>query len=135
MVGRRTVVLLALALAASAAACAVKASCPSTLAVNPALKPLVDAAVGDLAQRLRIPATEVCVVDARSVVWPDGSLGCPRPGMLYPQVLQDGVFIRLQAQGRAHAYHGGGSRAPFLCDSPDRRDPPAAANGIGSVVR
>ena len=103
--------------------------------MNPALKPLIDAAVTDLAQRLRIPATDVCVVDARSVVWPDRSLGCPRPGMLYPQVLQDGVFIRLQAQGRAYAYHGGGSRAPFLCDSPERRDPPAAVDGTGPVGR
>lgn len=103
--------------------------------MNPALKPFVDAAVADLARRLSIPATEVCVVDARTVVWPDRSLGCPRPGMLHPQVLQDGMFIRLQAQGRAYAYHGGGSRAPFLCDTADRRDPPAAADGTGPVLR
>jgi len=135
MAGRRTVVLLALAFAAPAGASAVAASCTPALAMNPALKPLIDAAVTDLAQRLRIPISEVCVVDARSVVWPDRSLGCPRPGLLYPQVQQDGVFIRLQAQGRTYAYHGGGSRAPFLCDLPERRDPPAAAGGAGPGVR
>lgn len=135
MAGCRTVVMLALAFAEPAGAWAVAASCPPALTMSPALKPLVDATVADLAQRLRIPPAEVCVLEARSVVWPDRSLGCPRPGMLYPQVLQDGVFIRLQAQGRAYAYHGGGSRAPFLCDSPERRDPPAAAEGVGPAVR
>jgi hypothetical protein len=93
-------------------------------AMNPALDRLVDAAIADLAQRLQVPAQEVSVLEARTVVWPDGSLGCPRPGLLYPQVLREGVFIRLQARGRSYAYHGGGSRAPFLCDAPDRRDPP-----------
>jgi hypothetical protein len=117
-------VLLALACAAPTGAGGAEADCHVDPAVNPALKPLVDAAVADLAQRLGIPAVDVCVADARSVVWPDRSLGCPRPGLQYPQVPQDGVFIRLQARGRSYAYHGGGSRSPFLCEQPDRRDPP-----------
>jgi hypothetical protein len=131
MPGRCTTALLLLALAAPAGVLAAGPSCTRALAMNPALKPLVDAAIADLAQRLRIPATEVCVEEARTVVWPDRSLGCPQPGLLYPQVQQDGVFIRLRAQGRSHAYHGGGARTPFLCDSPERRDPPATGGGAG----
>ncbi len=79
-------------------------------------EPLVRVAVDDLARRLGLGAAEIQVVEARAVVWPDRSFGCPRPGMLYPQVLQDGVLIRLQAQGREFAYHSGGGRPPFLCE-------------------
>jgi hypothetical protein len=86
--------------------------------VDASLRSLVDTAVADLAGRLRIPPDEVAVVEARSVVWPDGSFGCPEPGMQYAQVLQEGVLIRLSAGGNTYSYHGGGSRKPFLCEHP-----------------
>ena len=135
MAGCRTFALLVLVFVAPAITSAATVTCAHTMVMSPAVKPLVDATVTDLAQRLRIPVSEVCVAEARTVVWPDRSLGCPRPGMLYPQVQQDGVFIRLEALGRSYPYHGGGSRVPFLCDSPERRDPPAAAGDGGPSVR
>jgi hypothetical protein len=128
----RTVCLLVLACAMPPGALAAAPSCEPAHAMNPALKPLVDAAIADLSQRLRTPAADVCVVEARTVVWPDRSIGCPQPGLQYPQVQQDGVFIRLRVQDRTYAYHGGGSRAPFLCDLPERRDPPPSGGGAGS---
>jgi hypothetical protein len=79
-------------------------------------EPLLRAAIGDLAQRLNIDPADIGVIETRSIMWPDRSLGCPRPGMAYAQVPQDGALIRLQAQGREFAYHSGGGRAPFLCD-------------------
>ena len=48
-----------------------------------ALKPLVDLAIADLAQRLNVDRASIAVVEARAVVWPDGALGCPRPRMVY----------------------------------------------------
>jgi hypothetical protein len=84
--------------------------------INNALKPLIDTAVADLARRLNTDPAQITVLEARSVVWPDGGLGCPRPGMIYPQVQQDGALIRLRAQGRDFAYHSGGSRPIFLCE-------------------
>jgi hypothetical protein len=85
--------------------------------IDPALRPLVDTAVTDLARRLSLDPGTITVLEARSVVWPDGSIGCPRPGMMYPQVQQDGALIRLRAQGRDFAYHSGGSRPVFLCEN------------------
>jgi hypothetical protein len=85
--------------------------------VDPALRALVDTAVSDLARRLGIEPATIAVLEARPVVWPDGSLGCPRPGMAYTQVQQDGARIRLRAQGREFNYHSGGSRPVFLCES------------------
>jgi hypothetical protein len=86
--------------------------------VDPAFQPLVDEAIDDLARRLAIDRSGVAVIEVRAVVWPDGSLGCPRPGMMYPQVQQDGILIRLRAQAREFSYHGGGTRRPFLCENP-----------------
>lgn len=76
---------------------------------------LVMQAKEDLADRLSIPIDQIEVLEARSVVWPDASLGCPQPDMRYKQVQVDGVLIRLQANGQVYEYHSGGSRGLFLC--------------------
>ena len=56
------------------------------------------------------------MISAEAVVWPDGSLGCPQPGMAYTQVLVEGAKILLWAEGRTWPYHAGGERPPFLCE-------------------
>lgn len=78
----------------------------------------VELAVADLSQRLGIPASEIDVAVAERVVWPDASIGCPEPDMMYAQVLQDGVRIVLEAAGERYHYHGGGAQELFLCESP-----------------
>jgi hypothetical protein len=85
----------------------------------------VDYAKADLAQRLGIQTEAIEVMEVRPVIWPDGALGCPRPGMGYIQVQQDGLLIRLRAGGRVYEYHSGGARPPFLCEQPDRRAVPS----------
>jgi hypothetical protein len=79
-------------------------------------EPLLRVAMGDLAQRLNIDPADISVIDTCAVVWPDRSLGCPRSGMSYAQVPQDGALIRLRAGGREFDYHSGGGRPPFLCE-------------------
>ena len=94
---------------------------------DPGLNKLIDLAKADLAKRLSISVNEVTVLEARAVVWPDASLGCPQPGMAYIQVPHDGVLIQLTFQGKIYAYHGGGNRDPFLCEQPlklDKEKPP-----------
>ena len=73
-------------------------------------------AVDDLAQQLGIPASDIEVREVRAVTWPDSSLGCPEPGMMYAQAEQDGYLIRLSARGEIYHYHSGGGQAPFLCE-------------------
>jgi hypothetical protein len=100
-----------------------------TISVPSSLQKLVDQAVHNLAERLDIDAEQIEVVEARAVVWPDGSLDCPQPGMAYIQVLQEGVLIRLRVGKRVYNYHGGGGRAPFFCENP-KGVAPAPALGI-----
>ena len=77
----------------------------------------VDVAVADLVSRLHVEAADVTVVSGWSITWPDRSLGCPQPGMAYPQTPVDGSVIELSAGGTTYRYHSGGSRGPFLCEN------------------
>jgi len=77
----------------------------------------IDAAKQDLAQRLGIDASAIEVVEVDAVTWPDTSLGCPKPGMMYPQVLVEGVLVQLRANGQTYRYHGDGQSRLFLCDA------------------
>ncbi len=80
--------------------------------------PQVAAAMKDLSRRLGLPLQAIEVVGVEAVTWRDGSLGCPRPGMIYTQALEEGVRIRLRAGERIYAYHGGATRKPFYCEHP-----------------
>ena len=91
--------------------------------------PQVSEAIADLAGRLGVAPAQIEVVSVEAVVWPDGGLGCPQPGMMYPQVLQDGLRIQLAVDGVVYQYHSGGRRAPFLCEHPAEPAPPGV--GVG----
>jgi len=86
-------------------------------AIEPGTQPVIAQAQADLARRLQVNADQITVLSAQSVTWPDGSLGCPRPGMSYTQVTVDGILIRLRAGNQVYEYHGGGGRPPFVCET------------------
>jgi hypothetical protein len=90
----------------------------------------VDVAKRDLAKRLSISPDQINVVEVREVTWRDGSIGCPRPGMLYKQVLVNGSLIILEAKGVRYEYHSGGGRDPFYCAQPEPPVPPGT-EGFG----
>jgi hypothetical protein len=89
----------------------------SDKALDAGLQTLVTQAKEDLADQLDVEPDQIELIEAEYVVWPDGSLGCPHPDMMYPQVQQDGVFIRLKVDGQFYNYHGGGKRPLFLCEN------------------
>ncbi len=97
--------------------------------IDSSLLPEINDAKQDLASELGEPAAAVEIIRAERVTWPDGSLGCPRPGMLYTQALVRGYFIQLRAAGRHWNYHGGRGGPPRLCDSPDEALPEDLASG------
>jgi hypothetical protein len=85
---------------------------------DPALEELIEQAKEDLTKRLSVSADQIAVLEAETVVWPDSSLGCPQPGMMYTQVQRDGARVLLGAGGKVYHYHSGGSRSFFLCEHP-----------------
>ncbi len=88
---------------------------PGAAAEKMGLERQVLAAKADLARRLGVQADAIEVLEAREVTWPDTSLGCPEPGMMYAQVLTPGVLVRLGYRGSAHRYHGGLASVPVPC--------------------
>jgi len=77
---------------------------------------LVKQAQDDLAQRLGVPLDQIAVVSVSEVVWPDGSLGCPQPGLVYTQATMPGYQIILSTAALQYDYHADMRRA-FLCES------------------
>lgn len=82
------------------------------------LQSLIEKAKGDLARRLSISVTQISLVDANEVVWPDGSLGCPEPGMAYAQSLTPGYLILLKADNNEFEYHASRDTYIIYCANP-----------------
>ena len=93
------------------------------------LQRLVDLAKQDLGARLGVEPAAIEVLQADYVTWRDSSLGCPRPGYQYLQVLTNGSRIRLGARKRFFQYHSGDNRPPFLCEKPSAIGPLPNAPG------
>ncbi|HSK06663.1 MAG TPA: hypothetical protein VK990_04015 [Acidimicrobiia bacterium] len=92
----------------------------TTMPPSDAELPIVEPAVTDLAERLGVDRAEIEVVMAERVTWPDGSLGCPQPGMSYTQALVEGSRVALGHDGRVYLYHAGTDDQPSLCPSEDK---------------
>ncbi len=86
--------------------------------VDPELEELVAAAVTALADRLEADPESIEVVSARKVMWRDGSLGCPKPDMMYIQAIQEGALIELRRGEELYRYHSNLQGPPFLCETP-----------------
>lgn len=89
---------------------------PSGLATGEVPPDKVAQAVADLVQRTGADPATVIVVSAQAVEWPDGSLGCPRPGMVYLQVITPGYKLVLETGGQQYNYHAAVDGDFFLCE-------------------
>ena len=138
---------LAPRLAAASLACTLVAGCAMGQGVNPAIpndvektgekaveKPvmnapadMIEAALADAANRSTTAQANIKVLSAEAVTWPDGSLGCPKPGMMYTQALVPGFRIRIRAGAETLDYHAGRRGAPMFCPA-GRAVPPVSGD-------
>ncbi|TAK33838.1 MAG: hypothetical protein EPO21_11445 [Chloroflexota bacterium] len=63
-----------------------------------------------------IPIDQIQVVKVEQVEWSDTSLGCPKPGFFYAQVVTPGYRVILSAQGTTYEYHTAGTERAVLCE-------------------
>lgn len=70
-----------------------------------------------LARQNDFPAKNLEVESANVVQWPDTSLGCPQPGMMYAQVITPGYQVTFMntASGKTYFVHTGAGRA-IVCE-------------------
>jgi hypothetical protein len=70
---------------------------------------VVDPVVAEVARLAGVPIDQVDIVSAEEVTFPDGSLGCPQPGMVYTQAMVDGYKIVAEVGGKTYDFRGTGS--------------------------
>jgi hypothetical protein len=88
---------------------------------------ILDPILKEAAALAKVPREQLAIVRAQSVVWNDGSLGCPEPGRMYTQALVNGYWVVIDAAGKKYDFRVG-SRGSFrLC--PEGHGHPPSQSG------
>jgi hypothetical protein len=58
---------------------------------------ILESILKEAAALAKVARDKLVIVRAESVVWNDGSLGCPEPGMMYTQALVNGYWVVIDA--------------------------------------
>lgn len=78
---------------------------------------LLDKILADAAQRSGVAAAAITVQMGQAVEWPDSSLGCPKPGVAYLQVITSGYHVLLLAGAGSYDYRADVRGRFFVCKS------------------
>ena len=78
---------------------------------------LLDKIRAELASEQGVSAGDVKVLSAQAVNWPNGALGCPKPGRMYTQAIVPGYRIELEAGGKRFTYHAATRGGYKRCDN------------------
>ncbi|MEO8437897.1 MAG: hypothetical protein ABI562_05520 [Chloroflexota bacterium] len=79
---------------------------------------VLDPVIAEVSRLSGVPADQVTVLSAEAVTFPDGSLGCPLPGMLYTQVMTDGYKVVAEVAGTTYDFRGTGAGQFRRCEKP-----------------
>ena len=82
----------------------------------------------EAARVANVPPQQLMIVRAEAVVWNDGSLDCPEPGIQYTQALANGYWVLVSAAGQTYDFRVGRDGSFRLCPEgrgrpPSQRDP------------
>jgi hypothetical protein len=78
---------------------------------------VIEAARQTLAAELACSPTLISVYDVADVEWNDSSLGCPKPGMMYMQVITPGYRIVLEYDGNTYTFHADRNSRVVRCET------------------
>jgi hypothetical protein len=91
--------------------------------VNEVPQAIFESILKEAAALAKVDREQLVIVRAESVIWNDGSLGCPEPGMMYTQALVNGYWIVIEATGKQYDFRVGNGGSFRLCP-PGRGHPP-----------
>ncbi len=80
--------------------------------------PIIAAVKVEIAKDAGVSASDVTIISGEAVTYPDGSLGCPQPGMAYTQIPVDGWKVVGTAAGATFDYRGSGLTDIRRCEKP-----------------
>jgi len=78
-------------------------------------QPAVDAALRDAAEHLGASPADLKVDQVEPRQWGDSSLGCPKPGQMYSQIVTPGYLIIISGPGKQLEYHADTRGHVVLC--------------------
>lgn len=78
---------------------------------------VLDPILDDASSRTGVPKGSLEIVSAEARTWPNGSLGCPQPGMAYTQMVVDGYRVVVRGGGQTLDYRGSGPGRFKLCEA------------------
>ena len=96
------------------------------------------AVVADAAKRFQVAEDAVVLASAEQVTWSDGSLGCPKPGFSYTQMLVTGYRVTASTAAGRMLYHTDTRGNVVTCALPLRPSQKTAderARGTGAEPR
>ncbi|RME12731.1 MAG: hypothetical protein D6802_03460 [Ardenticatenia bacterium] len=94
---------------------------------------VIQAALEAVASVSGVSTAELQVVATKEVEWPDTSLGCPKPGEMYLQVITPGYLVRVQApDGTEYEVHTDATGDTALLCSPNADD--ATRGGLDTTT-
>lgn len=106
---------------------------PPTEAISPITgevpAELLDTILKDLSERIHVTRESIIVIQDQAIVWNDGSLGCPQPGVFYTQAQVNGYWVILEAEGKRYDYHATDRGYFFLCNNGFLPIPPRSTPG------
>ena len=95
-----------------------RVSIPPSGASEPDAVPdaLLQQVIAAAASDAGVDPADVVVVSTEAVTWNDGSLGCPKPGVMYTQQIIEGYRVIVEAGGDRYDYRAGSSGEPKRCE-------------------
>jgi hypothetical protein len=84
---------------------------------------ILDPILKEAAALAKVAREKLVIVRAEPVVWNDGSLGCPEPGMMYTQALINGYWVVIHAAGQTYDFRVGRGGSFQLCPAGRGRPP------------
>lgn len=89
-----------------------------------------------VAEQLGMSATALTLLSAEEMIWPDASLGCPQPDMMYAQVLTPGWrMVFMGADGTEYQVHTTEDRKSFVVCEPSAESAAPPVNRDDPVVQ
>ena len=85
---------------------------------------ILESILKEAAAQAKVDRDQLVIARAQSVVWSDGSLGCPEPGMMYTQILVNGYWVIIEAGSKQYDFRVGSGGSFRLCP-PGQGQPPS----------
>ena len=83
--------------------------------LTPSLQNLVSQAKQKLSQKFQLNIADISLFSVAPAEWPDSSLGCPQPGVLYQPVVTPGYQMVFESGRRTFVVHTGQSSQVLIC--------------------